>query len=679
MQFNFQKKSSFLSLFVVVASCAFAQKLVHDKLPQDSLRHRTLESLDVNGRKLQTLRAGMPTQVIDSKQLSTLNAANLSDVVSHFSGVTIKDYGGIGGQKTVSLRGLGAQFTGVSFDGFVSNNVQSGQVDLGKHSLDNVSEISLSNGQPNDIFLTARSFASGGLLEVKTKMPSDNDSTSTKNNHLRFKTGSFGLINPGAFLMGRIGSKLSYNFDLNAVQAHGRYRFNQKYGVGSNAVQETLTRRNTAIEAIRSELNVRYAFHPKEELFIKSNIYYSERKLPGSVVYYNPIPSTQSLDDRNINMGLNYSNKKHNRFEQKYYLNYSNVLNHFVDTDVKYNQGPLSDKYLQQEIYFSGVGKYTINPNFTAVASADWWYNTLDLATNVSFDEFVRPTRHTALLNVATKYVDERWNAGANLLLTQTFEATHTGTAAPNKQKLTPSVNVSYKILADKEMRLRAFYKNIYRLPSFNDLYYQKIGNSNLRPENSHQFNVGFTYMENKLRWMNEVSFTSDVYFNKVTDKMIATPKDLFHWSMINKGKVDMLGADLMLSLTKDLNPQSSLGFVINYSFQHAVDKTPNTDTYNEQIPYTPWNSGSAAIRYQYKALEIGYNVQFSGVRYTGQVTDSKNFMESYHTHSINIGYGFKNWRTSLEWMNIFNNQYEIVKFYPMPRMNFRACIQYQF
>lgn len=674
MHFNFKKKSTVLSFYLVVASCAYAQQL-----PQDSLRHHTLETIEVNGRKLQTLRAGMPTQVIDSKQLSTLNAANLSDVVSHFSGVTIKDYGGIGGQKTVSLRGLGAQFTGVSFDGFVSNNVQSCQVDLGKHSLDNVSEISLSNGQPNDIFLTARSFASGGLLEVKTKMPSDGDSKSTKNNHLRFKTGSFGLINPGAFLMGRMGSKLSYNFDLNAVQAHGRYRFIQKYANVEDAVSQQLTRTNADIKGLRSELNLRYALHPNEELFVKSNFYYSERGLPGSVVYYNPISSYQSLDDRNINVGINYTNKRVNRFEQKYYLNYSNAMNHFVDTDPKYNEGPLSDRYLQQELYFSGVGKYSINPNWTAVASADWWYNTLDLVTNVSFDDFVRPTRHTALLNVATKYVDERWNAGANLLLTQTFEATRTGTAAPNKQKLTPSVNVSYKILADKEMRLRAFYKNIYRLPSFNDLYYVKLGNNNLRPENSHQFNVGFTYLENKFPWLNEVSITSDIYFNKVTDKIIATPKDLFHWSMINKGKVEMMGADLKLSATKSFATHHTVAIALNYSLQHAVDKTPNSATYNEQIPYTPLNSGSAALSYSFKKLDIGYNVQFAGVRYSGQVSNFNTYMAPYSEHSINAGYRFKSWRVNVEWINIFNTQYEVVQFYPMPRMNFRATIQYLF
>ena len=646
---------------------------------RDSLRERTLETLQVNGRNMQTLRAGLPVQIIGEKQLGTLNVSNLSDVVSHFSGVTIKDYGGIGGQKTVSLRGLGAQFTGISFDGFVSNNIQSGQIDLGKHSLDNIAEVSLTNGQPNDVFLTARSFASGGLIEIKTKMPEANNLSSEKTNNLRFKTGSFGMINPGAFLMGMLGNKLSYNLDINALQAHGEYKFLQNYGTNSSHLEEELTRENAAIQSIRTELNLKYSFNKNESLFFKTNYFYSYRELPGSVVYYLVTPSLQELKDRNINVGLNYSNKSSERFEHKYYLNYSNAMNHYTDADTKYTNEPLSDRYLQEEFYFSAVGKYNINHNWLAVASADWFYNTLDLVSNVNFRDFVHPTRHTALLNLATKYFDERWTFGANMLLTQTFEATHIGAAAENKQKLTPSANVSYKPFDDKELRLRAFYKNIYRLPTFNDLYYQKMGNNNLRPENSNQFNLGFTYLGNNIKWFDQVSIISDIYYNNVKDKIIAMPRDMFHWGMMNKGKVDIIGLDVKLGFDKKISQYSALGLTLNYTFQHAVDKTPDSETYNEQIPYTPWNSGSGALTYRYKNLEIGYNIHFTGARYRGQVTDTKNYLAPYFVNSANVGYKYKNWKLNAELINLFNVQYEIVKFYPMPRRNFRIALQYKF
>lgn len=54
--------------------------------------------------------------------------------------------------KTVSIRGMGAQHTAVSYDGVTMSNVQSGQIDISRFSLDNVSMITLSIGQSDDTF-----------------------------------------------------------------------------------------------------------------------------------------------------------------------------------------------------------------------------------------------------------------------------------------------------------------------------------------------------------------------------------------------------------------------------------------------------------------------------------------------------------------------------------------------
>ena len=50
--------------------------------------------------------------------------------LKRFAGVQVKDYGGVGGMKTVNIRGLGAGHTGVTYDGVQVGDCQSGQVDL---------------------------------------------------------------------------------------------------------------------------------------------------------------------------------------------------------------------------------------------------------------------------------------------------------------------------------------------------------------------------------------------------------------------------------------------------------------------------------------------------------------------------------------------------------------------
>lgn len=98
------------------------------------------------------VRSMAPTQTLSKEELKSLNALQVSDAVKHFAGVTVKDYGGIGGLKTVSLRSLGAEHTAIGYDGIAVSDCQTGQIDIGRFSLDKVDRLSLSNGQNDNIF-----------------------------------------------------------------------------------------------------------------------------------------------------------------------------------------------------------------------------------------------------------------------------------------------------------------------------------------------------------------------------------------------------------------------------------------------------------------------------------------------------------------------------------------------
>lgn len=91
---------------------------------------------------------------------------------------------------------------------------------------------------------------------------------------------------------------------------------------------------------------------------------------------------------------------------------------------------------------------------------------------------------------------------------------------------------------------MRSFYKRTFALPTFNDLYYNLIGNTNLKPEQAHLFNAGVSYNFKHKNWYTE--FSADGFYNLIEDKIIAIPtKDLFNWSMQNIGKVNVIGYDL--------------------------------------------------------------------------------------------------------------------------------------
>ena len=73
-------------------------------------------------------------------------------------------------------------------------------------------------------------------------------------------------------------------------------------------------------------------------------------------------------------------------------------------------------------------------------------------------------------------------------------EKVEVGEKAPDKQRLSPSVSLSYRLLRNENLRLRFSCKDAFRLPTFNDLYYDWHGTPSLRPEKAQQFNLGLTW-----------------------------------------------------------------------------------------------------------------------------------------------------------------------------------------
>ena len=120
----------------------------------DSLQQ--LEEVIVTARNYQ--KEVIPVQQLSGKELQRLNSHNIADALRYFSGIQIKDYGGVGGLKTVNIRSMGTNHVGVFYDGIELGNAQNGTVDLGRFSLDNMESVTLYNGQKSAIFQPAKDF-----------------------------------------------------------------------------------------------------------------------------------------------------------------------------------------------------------------------------------------------------------------------------------------------------------------------------------------------------------------------------------------------------------------------------------------------------------------------------------------------------------------------------------------
>lgn len=621
------------------------------------------------------IRSTTPLQILSKNDLQNLNALQLSDAVKHFSGVTVKDYGGIGGLKTISVRGLGANHTGINYNGVAVSDLQTGQIDIGRFSLDNIQSISINNGQNDQIFVPAKAYASASSLSIISIEPSF-DENKKLNGKFSVKGGSFGLFNPVINTNLKISDILSASFSSELTMANGNYPYTLHYGEAGIDSSSVETRENSDVRNFRIETGLYADFSPKSKGNVNLYYYQSERGLPGATIFYNTEGfSKQRLWD---NIFFTQGQFEH-AFSNKLILRVNAKYNHgylkYLDPTYLGSEGKIEDIFTQNEIYSSVSTLYRALENLSFAFSSD--ITNADMNSNR--ESFAIPTRLTSQSVLASKWVSEKILATSSILYTQTFESVKYGNTAKNRRKLSPHLSISAKPYRDINLRFRLFYKNSFRLPTFNDLYYPFIGYRDLQPEDVHQFNLGMTYGKSN------INFSIDTYHNRVNNKIIAYPSGNLHqWTMLNMGKVQINGVDFTAESIINFSQNKSLLFEASYTLQKALDKTdPSKGTWKHQIPYTPIHSGSSRALFQLPWFNIAYTLIWSGKRYSNAYNSSEFLVKGYTDHSISISKEIKvineSVNLSFEALNLSGRNYEVILNYPMPGRSYRWNISYTF
>lgn len=644
-----------------------------------------LEAVTVKARQTKEI---IPAQTLSGGELERLSSFSVADAMRYFSGVQIKDYGGIGGLKTVNVRSLGSQHVGVFYDGIQIGNAQNGTVDLGKFTLDNMEMLSVYNGQRSSIFQSAKDFASASAVYMVSRRPKF---ARSKKNNLTFKakSGSFGLFDASVLWERRLGEKISSSANIEFLTTSGKYRFRYAKTGGYDTVE---VRRNGDVTFLRAEAAL-FGRVDRGEWQVKAYYYGSERGYPGAAVKKDEGIALLNEDrqkDRNYfvqgSLRRDVCSWYSYRIRAKYAYDYMHYLMP-PETTVQ----PMNNHYWQQEVYATAANLFTITDHWSANLSVDAQWNRLDARGTDMFDtNFVQPRRYTLLGAAATSFSLPRFSVQGSLLYTFVYDrSARDMPVAPAKGILSPTLIASAKPFRRTDLTVRAFYKNIFRMPTFNDLYYVQIGNRLLKPEYTTQYDVGAAWSKNFAEgFLASVECSLDGYFNRVKDKIIATPtSNQLVWTMLNLGYVEIAGVDAGVNSRfriwrVDLNAR------ITYTFQSARDLTEEKrdngdgnviETYGNQIPYIPWHSGSAIVGADWKGWSLNYSFIYTGDRYRLGGNVAVNYIQPWYTHDMSLSKTVALRRAVLrataEVNNIFNQQYEVVRWYPMPGTNFKIIL----
>lgn len=617
-----------------------------------------------------------PLQILSGEALQRLNSLSVADAVRFFSGVQLKDYGGVGGLKTINVRSMGTNHTAVFYDGVQLSNAQNGQVDLGKLSLDNMEEIELYNGQKSTILQPARGFASGSSLYLNTALPKFEEGR-TFRMKTSLKGGSFGLINPSLLLQKKAGENFYFTLSTEYKRANGRYKFRDRNG----EYDTTIVRRNADIESGRFEASVSALLADSSQVTSRFYFYKDQQGVPGSIVS-NVYDFSQRQWDRNLFLQTSFR-KERGRYRLIASAKYTNDYTRFLDPEYVKDEGLLlNNVFKQQEFYISVANRYSLTSNWGVAFSADYQRNSLD----ANLERFPYPTRHSLLAALATEIKYSDIEIQGNLLATLVDDHVEQYFSAGKKSELTPTVMASWKPFHDSDFRLRAFYKNIFRMPTFNDLYYTNIGSPFLKPEYATQYDLGFTYIAllDEEALLSQISVQADGYYNVVRDKIVATPSaSLFRWEMRNLGRVHISGFDLNTQTGWKFSDQISGNAGITYTYQRAEDVTNPELNYKNQIPYVPIHSGTLTAGCEWRHLGLNYSYIYTGERYNQSANIPANHVQPWYTHDIALRYErskrYQRYRITGEILNLFNQDFDVVANFPMPGRSYRFTLSYTY
>lgn len=568
-----------------------------------------------------TITADKGLTVSRKDTLDVGNVHSVSEILLKSSAVHVGDNGGHAGLKTVSLRGFGSAHTAIYVDGLRVGNVQSGQNDLGMIAPENVGSVVVDYAQNSISFNTARPVFENGPLATRVSLSG----------------GSFGTWQPYA----RFDFRLSENLSLSANTAGLFSKGDFSYGDG-------LVRENNDLSQVRAGLDLF-----GKDFHVKAYFNGIERGTPGSTAW----PSEDRQADRNtfVQGVLNRN------FSSLYTLHLSGKASY---DDIFYSSSYGDSRYGQTEIQLNTAHNFQIR---------NWWK--LSLAADVQWDG-LKSSNYNASRLTAFSALASSFRAG---LLSADIALEYNGAfdhGALSRHALAPSLMA--RLTLPEGLDISAFARRAYRVPTFNELYYVGYGNPDLRPEDAWLTDMAVDYVR---PLGNSFSLKSklDVFLNLLTDKITSapTPEDPNIWAPYNIGKVRSAGFDAAAGVAHEGEWDYSLD--LKYSYQSAVDRTPDSYTYGQQIPYiarhvvvlngnVTWNSWTAQALWQMRAGR----------------KDGTGDLPDWNTLDVNLAKPLTMRKAGTLLLkasarNLLDCRYETVSGYPMPGRSFMAGIEFKF
>lgn len=648
-----------LAGLILSGAMALAQQYGRDTLRTDSIRIYRSADVIVSANSIlpRVSRDAQPLAVIAREEIHAANAIDISDVVGFAPGVFVKQYGGLGGLRTLSLRGTSAQQAVILIDGVRYRTSADGAFDLSNIPAATVERIEVVRGGNTALYGAG---AVGGVVNLVTRSSGPRPLQAAM-------SGTVGSFGERRFTLDADAASGSHDWKigLSSTVAGGDYPFTfDEYGE-----TRTLRRENADFTNFFGHAGWAYRGDEGDALSLTLQGFQSDRGTPGAVVQGNREQLRARLTERDLFATARYT---HPLGEWQLSALAGGRLNglRYRDPDARL-AGPsgLDNHYAGRDISLAFRARKMMGSD-----------GTLDLAGEFSYagveGDNLDPSAGASVRRL-------QWSgiAGTNWFLEDGILGWETGFDAALRADLfsdiggavSPSAGLNLRIGATP-LRARAHAGLSYRAPTFVEQYYLNYGNRDLRPERGISLSTGLTYEP-----IETIVLESGFFLMKTTDQIIAVPRSPVSWSAANIADVLSRGVELALAGTM---LDGRLMARLSYTLMRAEDRTEGM-TYGKLLVYAPQELFNGILNMRFGWLATSVNWQYVSHRFTLPMNNAESALPHYSVVGAGISAGWKlgllGCTGRLECTNILDAGYYVVRNYPMPGRTVRAEILVKF
>lgn len=500
------------------------------------------------------------TTVLNEQDIRNSGATDVPTLLRSVAGVEVAQSGGLGAQSGIFMRGTNSNQVLVLIDGVRVDSATTGSTALEHIMLDSIERIEVVRGNVSSLY---GSEAIGGVIQLFTKhgsgAPAFNASAGL---------GSYGTQRLSAGISGEVNGT-SFNVNAGRVKTDGVSAINPLLGPGANP-------NNNGYDNNTVDAQVKHAINADHAL---SASVFSTRGNTSFDNPYNPAVTDVNNTVESID---------------KYSLASDDQL-----TDIWHSQVRLAQGIDDSHTYLNGAPAYRYRTQNNQLA----WQNNFKVADGQQLS--VSAEHLGQSVNSDTMYTQVRRNVnsvlggytgdyGAHQIQLNLRQDDYSDFGTANTGLL------GYGLAFADSWRATATVSSAFKAPTFNDMYYPLTfgyqGNPNLKPERSHNREVGLHYAAYG-------QHIDAVYFDNRISDLIANNAGFT--TVVNINQAQITGQEL--SYAGDFG-ESHLK--ANATFQDPRDVATNAVLLRRAREFA-----SIAATRDFAAWSLGAEVRYSGAR----------------------------------------------------------------